>query len=94
MRAIRISDVVAKVGLGRSTIYALGKQGLFPLPVKLSANASAWIEEQVEEWLAEKASSPGKPVSVPMLTAAGKGNISSPVGLSSRGRTLKRARKQ
>jgi prophage regulatory protein len=55
MRALRILDVVAKVGLKRSTIYSLAKQGLFPRPIKLSSHASAWLENQVEEWLTERA---------------------------------------
>lgn len=54
MRALRMPDVVAKVGLKRATIYALAKQGLFPSPIKLGSRASAWLENQVDDWLRER----------------------------------------
>ena len=54
MRALRLTDVVAKVGLKRSTIYALAKQGLFPAPIKLSTHASAWLEDQLDKWLSNR----------------------------------------
>lgn len=57
MRALRLSDVVAKVGLKRSTIYALAKQGRFPAPIKLNSHASAWLEHQVDDWLKAAAAS-------------------------------------
>ena len=54
MRTIRLHDVERKVGLKRSTIYALAKQGLFPQPIKLSVRASAWVESQIDDWLRER----------------------------------------
>lgn len=54
MRTLRLPQVEAKVGLKRSTIYAMAKQGEFPSPVKLGARASAWIESQVDDWLKQK----------------------------------------
>jgi prophage regulatory protein len=58
MRALRMPDVVVKVGLKRSTIYALAKQGLFPSPIKLNSRASAWLESQLDEWLRERVATP------------------------------------
>jgi prophage regulatory protein len=58
MRALRLPDVMAKVGLKRSTIYALAKQGLFPSPIKLGSRASAWLENQVEDWLTARVAAP------------------------------------
>lgn len=60
MRALRLSDVVAKVGLKRSTIYALAKQGRFPSPIKLSSHASAWLEHQIDDWLQTAARKSGR----------------------------------
>jgi prophage regulatory protein len=54
MRALRMPDVVAKVGLKRATIYALAKQGLFPSSIKLGSRSSAWLENQVDDWLRER----------------------------------------
>ena len=55
---IRISDVVAIVGLARPTIYKLMRRpdSGFPLPVKLSNSASrgapvAWVLGEVQEWV-------------------------------------------
>ncbi len=58
MRALRISDVVEKVGLARSTIYALARKGQFPSPIKLGLHASGWLEGQLEDWLNERAMTP------------------------------------
>lgn len=54
MRIIRLPDVEAKTGLGRSTIYALIKQGRFPAQIKLSERASGWIESEIEDYLKQK----------------------------------------
>jgi prophage regulatory protein len=59
MRTIRLPDVEAKVGLKRSTIYALAKQGQFPAPIKLGARASAWLESSVDDWLRERVAASG-----------------------------------
>lgn len=54
MRAITISELVNKVSLGRSTIYRLIDEGKFPKPFQLVPNRNAWIEEDIDRWLAEK----------------------------------------
>lgn len=54
MKAITINQVVDKVALGRSTIYRLIAEGKFPKPFQLVPNRNAWIEEDIDRWLAEK----------------------------------------
>jgi prophage regulatory protein len=55
MRAISIKEVISKVSLSQSTIYALIAKGQFPKPFDLTTNRVAWVEEDVEAWLARKA---------------------------------------
>jgi prophage regulatory protein len=48
---IRLPAVRARVGLSRSQIYELVRQGKFPAPIKLSERASGWQESSVSEWV-------------------------------------------
>ena len=48
---LRIGDVQAATGLGRSTIYRLIEQQRFPAPVKvLGPRVSAWLASEVAAW--------------------------------------------
>ncbi len=55
MRAIRIKEVIQKISLSQSTIYAMITKGEFPKPFELTPGRVAWIEEDVDAWLAQKA---------------------------------------
>lgn len=54
-RFIRLPEVLTRVGLSRSAVYALIKAGDFPAPVKLTARAAGWIEKDVVAWVRRKA---------------------------------------
>ena len=54
LRLIRLPEVKARVGLGRSTIYRRMREGTFPLPRSLGGRAIAWAEEDVSAWIAER----------------------------------------
>ncbi|WP_207000627.1 AlpA family transcriptional regulator [Trinickia mobilis] len=58
MRAINIKQVAAKVSLGQSTIYRMIAKGEFPKPFSLGGNRTAWLEEDIDDWLADKAGKP------------------------------------
>lgn len=45
---LRLPQVKAKTGLGRSTIYSQVADGCFPPPFSLGARAVAWIEREVD----------------------------------------------
>jgi predicted DNA-binding transcriptional regulator AlpA len=47
-RLVRISGVVERVGLGKSTIYARRAAGLFPEPISVGGVSVAWIESEVD----------------------------------------------
>lgn len=52
VRALRLKQVMAKTGLGRSAIYAKAATGKFPAPFKLGGGqASAWLEHEIDAWL-------------------------------------------
>lgn len=65
MAIIRIHDVSRKVGLSPSMIYLLSSRGNFPTPVRLSKRTIGWWEEQVEQWLNDRAAEGYHPVSPP-----------------------------
>ena len=57
IRALRIKQVCAATGLSRSTVYDLEAAGQFPKRLKLSKRCSAWIESEVQEFLAHRMAS-------------------------------------
>ena len=53
-RLIRRKEVQAKTGLGASSIYAMMKSGEFPQCLNLSERRVAWIESDINKWIAER----------------------------------------
>ena len=53
-RLIRRKEVQAKTGLGASSIYAMMKSGEFPQCLHLSERRVAWIESDIDKWIAER----------------------------------------
>lgn len=53
-RLIRRKEVQAKTGLGASSIYAMMKSGEFPQCLNLSERRVAWIESDVNQWIANR----------------------------------------
>ena len=51
---IRPRDVFKKVGLSRSTIWRMERQGHFPRRVSLGAHAVGYIESEIDEWVATR----------------------------------------
>lgn len=54
-RIIRLPEVLEKVGLKKSAVYKLIKDGDFPKQVKLGKHASGWIEADVQAWIMKRA---------------------------------------
>ncbi|MEX3687933.1 AlpA family phage regulatory protein [Paraburkholderia sp. BR14263] len=54
MKAIRIREVAAKVGLGQPTLYRTMADGRFPKSFELVPGRTAWIESDIDDWLAGK----------------------------------------
>lgn len=49
-RILRLPQVLALVGLRRSTVYNHIQNGVFPKPIKLG-RASGWIQAEVQAWI-------------------------------------------
>ena len=54
-RIVRIPEVLARVGVSRSTIYEWMRYGNFPRAIPLGARAIGWREADIEAWIADKA---------------------------------------
>ena len=53
-RFLRIKDVIATIGLSRTSIYRMIGAGKFPKPVQLTARSVGWWEADVSKWLDER----------------------------------------
>lgn len=56
LRLLRFPAVRERTGLSRSTIWRLERRGEFPRHRRISANAVAWIEQEIVEWITSRAS--------------------------------------
>jgi prophage regulatory protein len=54
IRLLRIQQVLELVGLKKATVYELQRTGQFPRSVKITSRAVGWVEEEVQQWLAER----------------------------------------
>lgn len=55
-RFLRIKDVIATIGLSRTSIYRMIGEGDFPKPVQLTARSVGWWEADVSRWLEQRLS--------------------------------------
>ena len=55
-RIIRLPQVKAFTGLGRTSIYAGMKDGTFPKSILLGAKSVGWVESEINAWIAERIS--------------------------------------
>ena len=53
-RFLRIKEVERRVGLKKSSIYALIKAGKFPSQIKLSERSSGWTDSSISSWIRER----------------------------------------
>lgn len=60
MRLLRLREVLKVTGLSRTTIYRLESRGKFPSRRQLSANAVAWLEDDVSAWIGARPTSTGR----------------------------------
>lgn len=51
---IRRKEVERQTSLSRSRIYALMQEGLFPGSVSLGSMSVAWVESEIQEWIAAR----------------------------------------
>jgi len=53
---LRMSSVVRRTGLGRSTIYRVMSEDKFPSPVRLGGRAVGWRRVDLDRWSASRPS--------------------------------------
>lgn len=51
---LRLAEVQQRVPYSRSTIYQLIAQSKFPKAISLGARAVAWLESDINEWIAAR----------------------------------------
>jgi prophage regulatory protein len=56
-KILRVTQVIEKTGLPRSTLYHLISQKKFPRQFKLSERTSGFLEHEVDAWLESRANS-------------------------------------
>jgi prophage regulatory protein len=54
LRILRRKQVESRVGLSRSSLYALIAAGAFPKQIKLSTRAVGWRESEIDAWVASR----------------------------------------
>ena len=54
-RILRISAVLERLGIGRSTLYEWQARGEFPAAIPLGARAVGFLESDVNEWIEARA---------------------------------------
>lgn len=59
-RLVRMPEVCNRIGIGRSTLYAMIQSGTFPAPKRLGGRTVAWLESEVHAWIESVASGSGK----------------------------------
>jgi prophage regulatory protein len=53
-RLLRRRDVEQKTGKSRAAIYADIRAGTFPQPIPIGLNSVAWLEAEVDRWIADR----------------------------------------
>lgn len=53
-RLLRLPEVKTRCGLSRSTIYQRIKNGTFPPALSIGARSVAWIESDIDGWIADQ----------------------------------------
>lgn len=55
MKILRRRAVIEKTGLSRDTIRRFVRDGRFPAPVGLGPNSIGWVEDEVDQWVRDRA---------------------------------------
>ena len=56
IRFIRASEIAARLGVSRSTIYGWVEAGRFPPPIRLGPGAVGWIRSEFDAWIRNRIS--------------------------------------
>ncbi len=56
---LELAAVTGLVGLQKSTVYRLIREGQFPAPLRIGPRTSRWVESSVLTWIQERIASGG-----------------------------------
>ena len=70
MRFIRPSEVLQMIGVSRTTLWRMVRDGLFPAPVRITDRSRGYVLDDVEAWMRERVERP---------TDAGVGGVGRPL---------------
>lgn len=54
MKVERFPEVLSRVGIRRSKVYSLIREGRFPKPISLGSKAVGFLSEEVDTWIRER----------------------------------------
>ena len=76
-RLLRRREVESRTGLSRSSIYSKMDAGEFPRPRRIGKRAVAWLEADIEHWLAARVEANPLDLYAPKRSAPESANRSS-----------------
>lgn len=50
-RFLRAKQVAKMLGIGKSTVWLMSREGRLPSPIKLSPRITVWKAEDIELWI-------------------------------------------
>lgn len=53
-RLLNAKEVIAMIGLSRTTIWRLEKDGLFPKRRQITRSKVGWLKSEVQDWLVSR----------------------------------------
>ncbi len=54
MKILRMKDVIEKLGICRSSIYNLIKEGDFPAGFRIHKQSVGWLESDIDDWIMDR----------------------------------------
>lgn len=54
MRLMRIEEVCDMAGIGKTSVYKLIGEGVFPKPVNVYGRTVRWVSDEIEAWILER----------------------------------------
>ena len=61
---LRLPEVLTRIGLSKSTLYARIAENTFPKPINLGARAVGWLEDEIDAWLSQQIEISRKPAAL------------------------------
>lgn len=73
LRFVKMAETIERVQRSRAQIHRLIKAGAFPKPTKLGVNSIAFLEHELDQWIADRIA--GKPMPAVPMTAKARARI-------------------